>query len=823
LRTTLLAPIFAAIVVLAIAGSASAADPVNISIMAVEEQPGQMTLTLSAVDEKGKPFPGLGPSSFNAWINDQPLIIRGLQTDTSRLPASILLLVDASGSMAGEPMNQSRAAIQQFIDNLDPQDQVAVMSFANNVQLLQDFTADRPALSNAVGRLVPVGETAIYDGVIQAAEKIASAPAGRKLIVLLSDGTATIGVNKRAQSLQVAQASGVSVVAFGLGSGIDRKYLGDLATATGGRVLEATSASVKQAYADLASAIRSQYTLIVDVPRSIDRTVPGDLKVHVIYRADNAFAQRALDPLPGALPPPFSMTLKGLKAGDKPTGVISLAPAVQEGIEVVKIDYYLDDNVIQSTDGSAAGFDLDASALGSGSHVLKIVATDAAGREGEVQVPFIVPVVAASDGGTSIPIVPLAVLALLALLGYLGYRFLWKRIQHAIRSGDTYETRVSSWASIRTPGPVQRPEEWPERPQPMTAPAVAPEEVIRGRVVIMDEAAVRGGELEGIREFEIRSSPLTFGSGPMVDIRVGDAGGMIASEEARVWVQRGRLVYHKLTTLSAMATEGVTAGWQFLEDGDEMRIGPYRLIFQAQMEEEAEVEAMPTPDRLPQEHGMALRPTGTDSGGNRGFSSWVSDNPASTPELPATPSLHDFNTPGQDGAARTWGRETTEPPSWPDSEQPSTSEWGAAGAEEAAADWGNSEESRASAWGVVESDPADDDVGEAEADGEEPGSNAWSFADQTAASEWRGDPPAAAFDWNGSGEPPAASEWSQLDDSSPDPEAEPGGEDEHPEASGPSTFGADDSSVWKAGEWESDEDSADSPEDSDEQEASWGT
>jgi len=133
---------------LAMAGSVSAANPVNIQIMAVEEQPGQMTLTVSAVDEKGKPFPGLGPSSFNAWINDQPLIVRGLQTDTARLPASVLLLVDVSGSMAGEPMNQARAAMQQFIAGLDAQDQVAVMSFASNVQLLQDFTADRAALGH---------------------------------------------------------------------------------------------------------------------------------------------------------------------------------------------------------------------------------------------------------------------------------------------------------------------------------------------------------------------------------------------------------------------------------------------------------------------------------------------------------------------------------------------------------------------------------------------------------------------------------------------------------------------------------------------------
>jgi VWFA-related protein len=832
LRTTLLAIVFAAILTLALAALASAADPVNIQIMAVEEQPGQMTLTVSAVDEKGKPFPGLGPSSFNAWVNDQPLIVRTLETDTTRLPASVLLLVDVSGSMAGEPMNQSRAAIQQFIDSLDAQDQVAVMSFANNVQMLQDFTADRAALANAVTRLVPIGETALYDGVIQAAEHMASAPAGRKLIVLLSDGSATIGVNKRSASIQATQAAGVGVVAFGLGTGIDRKYLADLATASGGRVLEATTpAAIKQAYADLASAIRSQYTIHLDVPRSIDRTSPGQLKVHVIYRADNAFAERELGPLEGALPPPFSITLKGLAPGDQPSGVISLLPAVQQGIEVAKLDYYLDDNVIHTADAGAPGFDLDASALGPGSHVLKIVATDASGREGEVQVPFIVPEVVASSGGTSIPVIPLALLAFLAIVAYLVHRFLWKRIMAIVRGGDVYESRVSSWASIRTSGPVQRPEEWPERPEPLMAQTASPDEVVLGRVVIMDEDAVRNGALDSIREFEMHALPMTFGSGPGADMRVGDAGGLIAAEEARVWVQRGRLVFHKLTTLSAMATEGVTAGWQFLEDGDEMRIGPYRLIFQAQQQEEVQEEVVPAPDRLPQEHGMALRPTGTDSPtAGQVVQSWNPDI-AARRQAGQPPSLHDFNTPGQDGAARTWGRdfESSSPlwgadspaqsPLWgaEDAEadggggEEDASAWGDTKDEESVTTWGSVEESQVSSWGVVEDEPNNAAPVEWASETKEDDHSAWSFSEQTAASEWTSDSPApAAYDWNDNAGSVQAGPWTEIEPpAGPAAGAADAASEGEPEQA--PTVGPEDAELnsWQSGEWSLDADEED--------------
>jgi hypothetical protein len=116
-----------------------------------------------------------------------------------------------------------------------------------------------------------------------------------------------------------------------------------------------------------------------------------------------------------------------------------------------------------------------------------------------------------------------------------------------------------------------------------------------GRIIVMDEAAIRSGGLDAIREFPIGSSPLTLGNTPDCDIIIEDPEGRIAGEEARLWVQRGRLVYHKLTTLSAMATEGVTSGWQFLDPGEDISVGPCRLVFQLDEVPEAVVEPAPPP------------------------------------------------------------------------------------------------------------------------------------------------------------------------------------------------------------------------------------
>jgi hypothetical protein len=113
--------------------------------------------------------------------------------------------------------------------------------------------------------------------------------------------------------------------------------------------------------------------------------------------------------------------------------------------------------------------------------------------------------------------------------------------------------------------------------------------------------------LHTTREFELGEAPLTIGTGKHVDIRLEDDTGLIADEEARVWVQRGRITFHRLTALSAMATAGVTPGWEFFDNNDEMRVGAYRFVFQIDVNEEQPQPEEQITGSMPQEHGMTLR------------------------------------------------------------------------------------------------------------------------------------------------------------------------------------------------------------------------
>jgi VWFA-related protein len=109
-----------------------------------------------------------------------------------RVPVSLGLALDTSGSMAGEKIRAARAALGKFlVELLGPEDQVFVYRFSDEPVLVQGWTTDRAQLPRLLGDIHPSGETALYDTV---AESIPFARGGqhrKKALVVISDGNDT--------------------------------------------------------------------------------------------------------------------------------------------------------------------------------------------------------------------------------------------------------------------------------------------------------------------------------------------------------------------------------------------------------------------------------------------------------------------------------------------------------------------------------------------------------------------------------------------------------------------------------------------------------
>jgi uncharacterized protein YegL len=80
------------------------------------------------------------------------------------------------------------------------------------------------------------------------------------------------------------------------------------------------------------------------------------------------------------------------------------------------------------------------------------------------------------------------------------------------------------------------------------------------------------------QSFEVGDEPVTLGTSSECQIRLEEGEGAVAVQHARVWLRDGNLMLHHLAPLHESLVGGRPVSWVSLETGDEVDIGPYRLL-----------------------------------------------------------------------------------------------------------------------------------------------------------------------------------------------------------------------------------------------------
>jgi Ca-activated chloride channel family protein len=138
------------------------------------------------------------------------------------LPARVLLLVDASGSMADErKVANARQAARFIIGALGPEDQVAVAGFDSRYWGVVAFTRDRDAVRKALDAITPFGSTALHDALDKASRDIASHGEGRRAVVVLTDGIDTSSEKTADEVIARSRALDVPIYAVSVVSPLD--------------------------------------------------------------------------------------------------------------------------------------------------------------------------------------------------------------------------------------------------------------------------------------------------------------------------------------------------------------------------------------------------------------------------------------------------------------------------------------------------------------------------------------------------------------------------------------------------------------------------
>ncbi len=174
-----------------------------------------INVTATVTDGQGRFVPGLTRDDFTVLEDGRPQPITHFNAE--RVPVSLGIAIDTSGSMAGEKWEAARRALDRFLlELLDAEDEVFVYRFSDTPELVEGWTTDRVRASRALARVRPRGGTALYDTVAEAVPLAQSGRHRKKALVVISDGNDTSSAISTRQLERLVRESEVLVYAIGI-------------------------------------------------------------------------------------------------------------------------------------------------------------------------------------------------------------------------------------------------------------------------------------------------------------------------------------------------------------------------------------------------------------------------------------------------------------------------------------------------------------------------------------------------------------------------------------------------------------------------------
>jgi VWFA-related protein len=182
-----------------------------------------INITATVTDENGHFVQGLRQADFVVYEDGKPQPVA--QFEAERVPVSLGIALDTSGSMFGDRIAAAEAALNRFLfDLLGPSDEVFLYRFDSKPELVQRWTTDRAAVSRALGSVHPNGGTALYDTVAAAIPLAQAGTRKKKALVILSDGNDTSSRLGLDPLREIIRESEVLVYAIGIDASGSASY-----------------------------------------------------------------------------------------------------------------------------------------------------------------------------------------------------------------------------------------------------------------------------------------------------------------------------------------------------------------------------------------------------------------------------------------------------------------------------------------------------------------------------------------------------------------------------------------------------------------------
>lgn len=344
----------------------------------------KVNIYLSALDADGNAISGLTKDDFRVSEDARQVELDGVSR-SSNLPIGILILIDTSGSMQGKPIQEARSSAAAFISSLGENDQIAVASFNENLNVHSEFEKDRTRAVNLINQIdaVNLASTCLYDALYSTVQKTATLESGRRALILLTDGqdykadnTCSVHTLDDVINLASQGSTRVPIHTIGLGTDVDQNSLQRLSSMSGGLYHFAPDANqLKGIFETLTNQLRSEYVLTYE-----SSSTPGAHGVLVEMKYNNEVTQDSRNfSLPSL---PTTLTIISPVDGQEISGKTKLAVSLGGSGEVVeKIAFYLGDKLIATDTTLPYEQDYEFSPDQAGSQVLSVKALGANDEE----------------------------------------------------------------------------------------------------------------------------------------------------------------------------------------------------------------------------------------------------------------------------------------------------------------------------------------------------------------------------------------------------------------------------------------------------------
>jgi Ca-activated chloride channel family protein len=250
-----------------------------------------VNVAVNVVDEHGAPVAGFSRDDFEISEDRKPQKIAFFEKESST-PLSIVLAIDASGSVLGNARLEKDAA-RHFVNALlRDQDELDLMDFADTVREIVPFTNQKKRIEQGLNQLQRGDQTALYDAIYLGSQRLAGTrqDAGRRrVLVLITDGVDTQGV-RYAQALEQAQRAGAMVYSLiivpvaedaGRNTGGEHALI-QMAADTGGKYYYVEDPKdLEPAFARVSDDLRTQYVLGYYAPQGGHDTSFRAIKVQM--------------------------------------------------------------------------------------------------------------------------------------------------------------------------------------------------------------------------------------------------------------------------------------------------------------------------------------------------------------------------------------------------------------------------------------------------------------------------------------------------------------------------------------------------------------